>query len=162
MKQLGSIIDWGHPGQPPAAIMSRFLPKLFLRRAETDISTISRAAGREISAICYSGHHVACNFALKSFQTIPKVAACGQTQSLYFAFKGRRAFTIKGSALWILKSWNGVCVEKVNIVRECGWHPIYHTSTIWPFSTNKGVRGDVWGPVCSGYNPTICSLTWTP
>ena len=90
MKQLGSIIDWGHPGQPPAAIMSRFLPKLFLRRAETDISTISRAAGREISAICYSGHHVACNFALKSFQTIPKVAACGQTQSLYFAFKGRR------------------------------------------------------------------------
>ena len=106
MKQLGSIIDWGHPGQPPAAIMSRFLPKLFLRRAETDISTISRAADREISAICYSGHHVTCNFALKSFQTIPKVAACSQAQSLYFAFKGRRAFTIKGSALWILKCWN--------------------------------------------------------
>ena len=82
MKQLGSIIDWGHPGlMPPAGIMSRFLPELFLRGAETDISTVSRLQAewkllppgiqdlgldsRPARRRCSS------NFGLKLFQTIP-------------------------------------------------------------------------------------------
>ena len=104
MKQLGSIIDWGHPGQPPAAIMSRFLPKLFLRRAETDISTISRLqAGKFLPSGIQDPPTQRC------LQLCPQIVpnyseGGGETQSLYFAFKGGRAFTIKDpSALWIFK-----------------------------------------------------------
>ena len=144
MKQLGSIIDWGHPGQPPAAIMSRFLPKLFLRRAETDISTISRLqAGKFLPSGIQDPPTQRC------LQLCPQIVpnyseGGGESQSLYFAFK--RGVGIHNQGLFCIvdlqESRNGVCVEeKVNIVRERGWHPIYHTSTIWPLSTNKGGEG---------------------
>ena len=135
MKQLGSIIDWGHPGQPPAAIMSRFLPKLFLRRAETDISTISRLqAGKFLPSGIQDPPTQRC------LQLCPQIVpnyseGGGESQSLYFAFK--RGVGIHNQGLFCIvdlqESRNGVCVEeKVNIVGERGWHPIYHTPTIWP------------------------------
>ena len=81
MKQLGVDYRLGPPGtDAPAGIMSRFLPELFLRGAETDISTVSRLQaewkllppGIQDPGILESRPaRRRCNFGLKLFQTIP-------------------------------------------------------------------------------------------
>ena len=153
---------------PPAGIMSRFLPELFLRGAETDISTVSRLQaewkllppGIQDFFIQDPPADIAAPTLVSN--CFKRFRVEGETQSLNFAFNVEEGSAgIHNQGLQELE-WS-LCreLEKVNIVRERGWQPIpiYHTSAIWPLSTNKG--SDVWGPVCSGYNPTICSLTWT-
>ena len=67
--------------------MSRFLPKLFLRRAETDISTVSRLqAGKFLPSGIQDLPTQRC------LQLCPQIVSNyseggGETQSLYFAFK---------------------------------------------------------------------------
>ena len=82
MKQLEVDYRLGPPGtDAPAGIMSRFLPELFLRGAETDISTVSRLQAEwkllppGIQDLGLESRparrHCSSNFGLKLFQTIP-------------------------------------------------------------------------------------------
>ena len=133
---------------PPAAIMSRFLPELFLRGAETDISTVSRLQAewkllppgiqdppRPRSRPADVAAPTLVSNCFKRFRVE------GEIQSLNFAFNVEEGSAgIHNQGLQELE-WS-LCreLEKVNIVRERGWQPIpiYHTSAIWPLSTNKG------------------------
>ena len=132
---------------PPAGIMSRFLPELFLRGAETDISTVSRLQAEwKFLPPGIQDHGIQDLPADVAAPTL--VSNCfkrfrveGEIQSLNFAFNVEEGSAgIHNQGLQELE-WS-LCreLEKVNIVRERGWQPIpiYHTSAIWPLSTNKG------------------------
>ena len=132
---------------PPAGIMSRFLPELFLRGAETDISTVSRLQaewkllppGIQDFFIQDPPADIAAPTLVSN--CFKRFRVEGETQSLNFAFNVEEGSAgIHNQGLQELE-WS-LCreLEKVNIVRERGWQPIpiYHTSAIWPLSTNKG------------------------
>ena len=127
---------------PPAGIMSRFLPELFLRGAETDISTVSRLQA-EWKFLPPGIQDPPADVAAPTLVSncFKRFRVEGEIQSLNFAFNVEEGSAgIHNQGLQELE-WS-LCreLEKVNIVRERGWQPIpiYHTSAIWPLSTNKG------------------------
>ena len=134
---------------PPAGIMSRFLPELFLRGAETDISTVSRLQAEwkllppGFQDLVFLNQDPPADVAAPTLVSncFKRFRVEGETQSLNFAFNVEEGSAgIHNQGLQELE-WS-LCreLEKVNIVRERGWQPIpiYHTSAIWPLSTNKG------------------------